>query len=435
MKKTFANIFKNQIVILLSTPSYLYFALSVFFSQIAFNMLNVVLIFLIFYLTNSNFAVSLLLFAILVPQIILSFFGGVVADASNKKTILVLGNILRAGVVLILFLNWESPLLVYVVTLIISCITQFYVPAESPLIPTLVAKDKLVAANSIFGISLFGSILIGYVIAGPAISVLGRSNVFLLITTIFVLAGVTAAMISPKASIKAESKFLGSRKSIKEEFKNSLSLLAKTRRVADAFFLLIFSQVVIFILATLIPGYAKSVLEIPAEDISIIIFAPVAFGMVLAGIGIGSLFNRAPKDKLMTIGIYTSGLVLVLLPFMSNILSRGIIVSINTFLPKILSLNIFNFVLVLAFLAGFANALIFIPSQAIIQEIIPEDFRSKIYGLLFALIGVFSIIPIMIAGGIADIIGVGAVLFIIGLLVLILGIFRQKFVGKTWEFL
>ncbi len=435
MKKTFANILKNQIVILLSTPSYLYFALSVFFSQVAFNMLNVVLIFLIFYLTNSNFAVSLLLFAILVPQIVLSFFGGVVADANNKKLILVLGNILRAGVVLALFLNWESPVLVYAVTLVISCITQFYVPAESPLIPTLVARDKLVAANSIFGISLFGSILIGYVIAGPAISTLGRSNVFLLIAAIFILAGITAALISQKASIKAESKFLGTRKSIKEEFKSSLSLIAKTRKVADAFFLLIFSQVVIFILATLIPGYAKSVLEIPAEDISVIIFAPVAVGMVLAGIGIGSLFNRAPKEKLMTIGIYTSGLVLVLLPFMSSILSRGIIVTINTFLPKIFALNIFNFVLVLAFLAGFANALIFIPSQAVIQEIIPEDFRSKIYGLLFALIGVFSILPIMVAGGIADIIGVGAVLFMIGLLVMILGIFRQKFVGKTWEFL
>jgi len=435
MKKTFASIADNQIIALLSTSSYFYFAVSVFFSQVAFNMLNVVLIFLIFHLTSSNFAVSLLLFAILVPQIVLSFFGGVVADAGNKKVILIVGNFLRAITVMSLFFNWQMPLLVYVVTLIISSITQFYVPAESPLIPTLVARDKLVAANSIFGISLFGSILIGYVLAGPAISALGRSNVFLFIAIVFVLAGVAASLIPQKRNTRADVNFLGQKKTIGGELRSSLSLLAKTRAVADAFFLLIFSQVIVFILATLIPGYATNILEIPAEDISIIVFAPVAVGMVLAGLTLGSLFHRAPKEKLMSIGVYISGFVLILLPFMSDILSRSLIVTINSYLPDIIALNIFNFVLVLAFLAGFANALIFIPSQAVIQEIIPEDFRSKIYGLLFALIGVFSILPIMVAGGIADLVGVGAVLFFIGCLVILLGVFRQKVVRRTWEFL
>ena len=88
--------------------------------------------------------------------------------------------------------------------------------------------------------------------------------------------------------------------------------------------------------------------------------------------------------------------------------------------------DIFNFVLVLAFFAGFANALIFIPSQALIQGNVPQDFRSKIYGLLFALIGVFSLVPILIAGGVADLLGVGAVLAIIGVTILFIGLFRIR---------
>lgn len=412
MKKIFQKVSQNQILELLTSPSYLAFALSVFFSQIAFNMLTVVLIFLIFYLTSSNFAVALLLFTILIPQITLSFLGGVVADQGNKKMILIFGNFLRALALIVFFFNWHSRFLVYIVAFLISSVTQFYVPAEAPLIPTLVARDKLVAANSIFGISLFGAILIGYVLAGPFISALGRSNVFLFLAGVFLLAGACAIFISQKNTAIVPTQV---KKSIGEEFKNSLSLLAKTKRVADAFFLLIFSQVIIFVLATLIPGYAKNILQVPAEDISLILFAPAALGMVVAALFMGSVASRVPSFKLTSIGIYISGCVLLLLPFTSRILSRGIIT------------NASDFVLILAIAAGVANALIFVPSQAAIQEIIPEDFRSKIYGLLFALIGLFSLLPVMIAGGVADIVGVGVVLFVLGVLIIIFGIVRQRF--------
>lgn len=427
MKQIYKRVLSNQILELLLYPPYLYFSLSVFFSQIGFNMLNIVLIFLIFYLTSSNFAVSVLLFAILIPQIFLSFIGGVVADMGDKKKILVFGNILRAAILILLFFNFKSIALIYIVTFFVSIVTQFYVPAESPLIPSLVKREKLVAANSIFGIGLFGSILIGYVLAGPAVNAMGRPGVFIFLALMFLVASFFAFLIPDKkiksktASVNAQS----IRKSIVEELRDSYELIRKTKKVGDAFFLLIFSQIIIFILATLIPGYAKNILQIPAEDLSIILFAPAALGMVLSAGFIGSVFMKSSKERLMNNGVLLSGLVLILLPFTSRIFSQGIIKNINSIAP-LLNLNIFNFVLLLAFLAGFANALIFIPSQAIIQEVIPQDFRSKIYGLLFALIGIFSLLPIMIAGGVADVIGVGAVLLSIGIGIMLIGLVREK---------
>src|SRR3989304_995562 len=428
MKSIFDKLSENQILSLLLDTSYLPFALSVFFSQIAFNMLTIVLIFFVFYLTSSNFSVSILLFCILIPQIFLSFIGGIVADMSNKKKIMVLANLARAGVLLILFFNLKSVLIIYIVALVISIISQFYVPAESPLIPSLVPKEKLVPANSIFGMGLFGSILIGYVLAGPAINTIGRSSVFILLSFIFLLAAIFAFLI-PNSKIKQVSDRVraGSlKKSIGEELKESSSILIKFRDVGDAFFLLIFSQMIIFIIATLIPGYAKTILEVPAEDLSIILFAPAAAGMLLSALLIGSFFAKSNKKNLINFGIFLSGLVLLLLPLTSRLIGRDIVQFLNLFLPRLVELNIFNFVLVLAFLAGFANALIFVPSQALIQGTVPQDFRSKIYGLLFALIGVFSLVPILIAGGVADLLGVGAVLAIIGVTILFIGLFRIR---------
>lgn len=399
-------------------------------------MLNVVLIFQIFYLTSSNFSISLLFLSILIPQILLSFIGGVVADIGSRKKILVFGNLLRAVILIFLFFNFKSVIFIYLVSLLVSVITQFYVPAESPLIPLLVGKDKLVAANSIFGIGLFGSILIGYVLAGPVVQGIGRDGVFLFLSAIFFLASFFAFTIPDrKVAKKTNSMPSSARRSIGYEFKESFSLLMQTRKVGSAFFLLILSQVIIFVLATLIPGYAKSILQIPVESLSVILFAPASIGMLLSAVLIGSIFSKARKEKLMNLGIIISGMVLMLLPFTSRISSQGIIATLNTIMPYFLIVNVFNFVFVLAFFAGFANALIFVPSQAMLQENIPEDFRSKIYGLLFALIGFFSLIPIMIAGGVADIVGVGAVFLFIGIGILLIGLIREKILISIFWFL
>lgn len=422
------KIASNQIIRLLSNRPYLYFSLSVFFSQVAFNMLNIVLIFLIFHLTSSNFSVAILIFVLLIPQILISFLGGVIADTGDKKKILIVGNILRAIVLVILFINFNSIGLVYFVTLVVSVITQFYVPAESPMIPSLVEKEELVAANSIFGISFFGSILIGYVIAGPVITVLGRGNIFLVLSALFVLAAVFAAMI-PSTKVKAATtkiSFQLIRGTIRGELRESFKVLSETKVIKDAFFLLIFSQIIVFILATLIPGYAKTILQVPAEDLSVILFAPAAIGMIVSAVLMVTVFSKISKERLMSGGVFISGLVLLLLPATSRIVSQQIVQSINLIVPDLFSFNVFNFVLLLAFFAGFANALIFIPSQTVIQEAVPENFRSKIYGLLFSLIGVFSLLPIMIAGGVADIFGVGAVLVFIGASIILIGLMREE---------
>jgi DHA3 family macrolide efflux protein-like MFS transporter len=342
-------LFPQEIVKLLTTSSYLYFALSVVFSQTAFNMFNIVLIFLVYFLTGSNFAVSILIFVLLLPQILLSFIGGIYADMRNKKNILIFGNLARSLILILLFLNPHSLFLIYFVTFIVSVVTQFYVPAEAPLIPHLVNKKYLVAANSIFGIGLFGSILLGYVLAGPVINVLGRSNTFLILSLIFLFAGIFAALIPyKKKQVKDEKDIVLQevKRSIREEFIESYRLLKKVNGVGSAFLLLIFSQVIVLTLATLVPGYAETILQVPAEDLSVLLFAPAAVGMIIAALFLATVFQKINKQKAMTIGVYLSGIALFLFPFMSRILSKGFIVFLNeNFLPRILILDTLHLLL------------------------------------------------------------------------------------------
>lgn len=420
--KTFLG---NRLVEVFLYPPFFFFIFSVVFSQIAFSIMNIALIFIIFSLTSSNLLVSLLILTFIVPQVLLSFIGGMIADLYHKKPILLYGNIFRALTILILFFFNKSPIMIFIMSFIISIISQFYVPAETPVIPKLVSKNNLTAANSIFSIALFGSILLGYVIAGPAITIFGRSNIFILLSLLFFVAAFSIFMIPEKLLFSNGVKNLtyigGLRKFVKSELRSTYSLFNSIKGVGVAFLLLIMSQVLVLIVASIIPGYAKTVLEIDPEEMSTYIFAPAVIGMLLCSVMIGRLTDKINKEKLMTLGIFLSGSVFLIFPLMSKISSRSFILILNSILPGFLKINILHLTVILAFILGTANALIFISSQIIIQEKVPEIFRSKFYGLLFALTGVFSLIPIIVAGGIADIFGVNIVLSGIGIIILTLG--------------
>lgn len=433
MSRISEKVTSHDFIKLLSDRPYTFFLLSVVFSQVAFNMMNIVLIFIIFNLTSSNFLVSMILLISLLPQVMLSFIGGIVADTRNKKKILVYGNLGRAVFVFpLLFLN-SSLTSVYVLALLTSIVTQFYLPAETPIIPKIVPEKLLVPANSLFGLALFGSILIGYVAAGPALLVLGHSYVFALITFLFLLAALFAHLI-PRYSfiMKIETGYV---KKVSTEVRDSFraylfdtyKLLRQTKDVAPSFILLVVSQVVVVVLAIIVPGYAKNILHIDVENVSLLLFAPAALGMVISAYLVGTVLKTANRNKLMNAGVFLSAAMLLLLPLMAKVTSREIVIVINSFLPQIVKISELHMVFIFSFFAGVGNAFIFIPAQTTIQEKIPENFRSKMYGLLFAFIGLFSLIPIILVGGLADVVGVNIVLILIGSLILVGGIFQMIF--------
>lgn len=76
---------------------------------------------------------------------------------------------------------------------------------------------------------------------------------------------------------------------------------------------------------------------------------------------------------------------------------------------------------VLAFLLGVANSLVFIPANTRLQEHTSEEIRGKIYGLLNTFIGILSLVPIILVGGLSDLIGVSSVIIGIGISLIVLG--------------
>ena len=419
----------NKILQTLAVRPFLYLLLSEIFSQIAMNMFNFVMVIIAFTVASSNTAVSGVAVSFMLPSLLFGIMAGVIVDKRNKKNVLVMTNVLRGLCVLPLFFLHGNILIIYLLTFLVALITQFFIPAETPIIPLLVRKDLLLSANALFGMGIYGSIFLAYAISGPALLLFGKTNIFLAFGVFFLLSAFFAYLIKVKEPVKKENlaKDVIQNLSLAREIKTAIAIMAKTKVIYRALLLLTLAQVIILVLAVIGPGYAQHVLNIKVEDFPFFFVTPAIIGMALSAVILGSFFNKVSKQKITKVGLVLIGLSILFLPYGSKVESRAIVQYVNTFLPQILTINVFHIMIFLAFILGAANALVFIPANTILQEETSDEFRGKVYGALSTLVGLFSILPIVLVGGLADIFGVKGVLTGIGITVLAIAAFRIVF--------
>lgn len=416
----------NDIVRVLKVRSFLFLMLSEFFSQVAFNMQHFVIIFIIYETTKSNTAVSGVILSFIIPAVIFSFVAGVYVDRWEKRKVLLTTNFIRGVLILLFFLVDTNIALMYLLTFMIAVTTQFFLPAEAPMIPLLIDKKLLVAANAVFAIGIYSTVFIGYILSGPALIFLGRTNTFLFLALFFFISAIFIQFMTKVK--KKETKIIDLNNDFNSSFiyeiKEVLSFIRKAKKVTNALFIIAFSQAIIFTLAVLGPGYVATILNTQVEDLSWIFLAPAAFGLIVGSLTLGSLARKIKSSTSISIGFLLSGLVLMFLPIGTRVASQGFVQTINNYLPHVLVINIFHIVVVLAFLLGLANSFIFVPANATIQSETNEELRGRIYGFLNAFVAAISFLPVALAGGMADILGIGRVLTGVGVITLAIVVFR-----------
>lgn len=416
---------------------FLFLWLGQVFSQTALNIMNFALVFRVYETTRSNTAVSFFVLAFGIPAVTLGMVAGVFVDRWDKRLVLVFCNVLRALAVLGFFFSTEAFLYVYVLAFVISCITQFFVPAEAPTIPRVVPPDLLLTANSLFTLTLYASLIFGYVLAGPLLNLFGPKNVFLFISLLFVIASFFVRAVPPPANgrriIEGIKDMLNIRVAfdgdifgrVKGDLLEGYKFIKERPIVYQGVTLMTLSQVIISSMAALAPGYADQVLSIKITDASLYILGPAALGLLGGALFVGQLGRLKSKRRLINIGVFSGGLFLFLLSLVYRTHGNtGIFLAIDGFLPGFLKLDILTVAMLLLFLLGVSNAFIDIPSNTLLQENTTEDVRGRVYGVLTASIGAAQIIPTLLAGILADLFGVGRVVLVMAFLIFIYGIYR-----------
>lgn len=413
---------KNHIFSALSEKSFVYAWIGEIFTLIATNIFNFFLLLLVFELTHSNAANSGVVLSITIPSIIFGVIAGAFVDRWNKKKVLLTVNLTRALLLVFIAFFVNNLFFLYAISFIFSFITQFFIPAELPILPSIVDKKHLYSANALFGMSMYASILVAYVLVGPLIILLEPFGTLILLAIMLVIASVFIFFINLWNSKKLKNGKELEEANIFKDMKHTLSLISHTRGVSQSIFFLALSQTLVLILATIAPGYASSVLGIPIVRFPLLFIAPAALGVAVGAGILTSYFHNRSRRSLITAGIFLSGFSMLFLPYGSKVASKSFVQTLNLYLPRFLEIDILHIVIVLAFILGFSNSLVFVPANTILQEKTTDEFRGKVYGFLNAFIGVLSLLPIIIVGSLADLVGVGFVITGIGVFLLFVGI-------------
>ena len=144
---------------------------------------NVVALYsLLLELTGTGKAIALVLLTRLLPLFIVGPPAGVLADRVSRRSILIVSDLLRAGLVLCL-LFVRSPGQVWLAYLVITAhavVSAFFEPAQAALFPSLVPPEDLVLAGTLENSLWSMTLAVGSALGGVALALVGRDLAFLL---------------------------------------------------------------------------------------------------------------------------------------------------------------------------------------------------------------------------------------------------------------
>ncbi len=388
-------------------------------TQIGGNMVLYGLTVLVFTETRLTSATSLLILTFLVPGVIFGAVAGVLVDRFDRRTILILTNILRGLALLAMVLVSSNVLLVYLLNIVVSTVTTFFAPAEAAMIPELVERDQLLQANTLFMITLNGSIALGFALLGPVlVSVAGAPLLIAIVGGLYLVAAVLTMTLpaSPagRSAVGAAGAVGGAGTAVAQTFsqlREGLDYIRSNPGIRWSLAYLTVAASLIGVLGALGPSFATSVLGLSATDFVVVVL-PLGIGVVIGILALNVYGKYLPRQRVIDGGLLTLALSLAVIASAAP-LARLLQHATITASPQLGSMiSVLSIVVAVAVVAGVAYAFVGIPSQTRLQEEIPADVRGRVFGVLNTLVSIASFLPIILVGPLADLIGTAAVMLL-----------------------
>jgi MFS family permease len=168
-------------------------------TQIGGNMVLFALIVIVRDATGSNTANALLILTFLVPAVLLSAVAGVYVDRIDRRLILIGTNLIRGLLFIALWAVGENFWLIILFNTAISIVNVFFSPAEAAMIPAVVPRNLLTAANGIFILTLNAAFALGFALLGPlVVNITGSAEtVILIVALLFFVATIACVTLPP----------------------------------------------------------------------------------------------------------------------------------------------------------------------------------------------------------------------------------------------
>jgi len=383
----------------LQRPVFTLLWLSEAISLVGDRILLVVLINLVYEQTQSASAVGLLALIKSLPALLLGALAGVLVDRWPRKWVMVVANLLQGALVLVIPGVRSLPPaqelgVIFIVYLVMSLVSQFFIPARAACIPSLVPCAALSAANALFAMAFVGAIALGPALGGWIGERFGLPAAFYTDAVTFLGPALVVSFLAiPELGQAPTCRSLGA------DWREGLALVRRRADLRQALLLLGAAVLQIAVLSVLGVLVVREKLGGSAGDFGLMM-SLTGVGMLLAALANSRLGQRFNRLALGAAGALLAGLGMLGL-------------SLAASLP-------------LAYLSGALLGLGFITVQVSVQtslQMTEAQVRGRMFGLGQAVMGSVTFLAAALAGLLAARLGAAAVLVATALVPLAAGIY------------
>lgn len=399
-------------------------------TQVGANMVIFGLTVIIAKSTGSTTAVGALILTFLVPAVLFSAVAGVYVDRVDRRIVLIVTNVLRGAAFIAMFAVGDNLIGIYLLNIFVATVTVFFAPAEAAMIPTLVPRQQLLAANGVFTLTLNAAFALGFALLGPlVVKIAGPEALIVIVAILYFVAAVFCVTLPTSSAAGRDAmsrEALGEAEraveSVFAQLREGLAYIRGHREIRWSLIYIGIAASLVGVLGVVGPIFAEESLRLKEEDFVVVVL-PLGIGIVMGILLLNTYGRLLPRRRVIEGGLVSLG-VLIAAMALSGPISRILgAANAQTGLPDLsLITSLLSVVVVVALFAGISYALVAIPAQTQLQEEIPEDVRGRVFGVLNMLVSVASFLPIIVVAPIADLIGTTIVLLIVAVLISTSGI-------------
>jgi len=389
------------------SPSFFPLWLAQLVSTLGDTLHYIALVVLVYDLTGRGASVAVLVAAELLPVLLLGPVAGVIIDRVNRKSILIVADLVRA--MLALSLVWPHGVRhAYAVAAALSAAAVFFNPTVQAVIPHLTTPDQRLTANSVAWSTGRLVQIAGAAVAGGLIGLIGTGAAFATNAATFGLSALLIVRLHIPPTVSDEAPVTrGSLHGYLADVRAGLSFVRRDR------FLSRFLPVQA--LASLATGGTGAMLVVLSERH--LRLPPSGFAWLIAAIGLGALIG--PLIPNLFAG-HHPGVRWLFVPY----LIRGagdIAIALMTPLPVALAI---------LFIYGLNTSTGMVVQSSMLQRVIPDRVRGRVLTLLDITWNAARLLSLAAAATLVDVIGIEAVYWIGGTMLAVSGAIGLSLLGQ-----
>jgi DHA3 family macrolide efflux protein-like MFS transporter len=351
---------------------------------------------------RTGLAVVVIATAMTIPQLF-ALASGVFVDRFSRKGVMIVSDVLRAGIVLLALLVQRPGQLyvLYLTAFVLMGLGALFVPARNASIPNMVPDDHLLTANALIQATELISLIAGASLATLVISLTSTSTAFVFDSITFLASALflAAAHIPHGRPTGAPSVSRSEFHRFWEGFSEGIGYIAGNKHLLQLMAITTMATLGLSATILLAAAYFKQLLGISAQYLGLL-QATEGLGMAVGAILISVYASWARSRQIVSLTMLVLGggiLVFALAP-------------------------VYWLVLLGALVVGLCVVSARTTLAAMTQALVPDSQRGRVESAMVTVIGIGTMGALIMAGILGDIVGPKSVFVLTGVVVLLAGI-------------